>query len=80
MRQIGNATIELVDDGRSGDRRVIKLQATCEEVVLEKSVTVSLDSSAAPGEAIEAEIEAFAAQVQRVCEQNKLVDDYILAF
>ena len=80
MRQIGKATIDLVDEGRSGDKRIIKLRATCERIVLEKSVTVSLDSSGVPGDGIEAEIKEFAAQVQRVCDQDKLVDDYILAF
>lgn len=80
MRQIGNATIDLVDGGRADDKRIVKLRATCDEVTLEKSVTVSLDSDGLPGDAIEAEVKAFAAQVQRVCDQNKLVDDYIIAF
>lgn len=80
MIQIGNAQIDLVDEGRSGDRRIIKLRATCAGVTLEKSLTVSLDSEDVPGDAIEAEIEALAAQLQRVCTQNELVDEYILAF
>lgn len=80
MIQIGNAQIDLVDEGRSGDRRIIKLRATCAGVTLEKSLTVNLDSEDVPGDAIEAEIEALAAQLQRVCTQNELVDEYILAF
>lgn len=80
MRQIGKATINLVDGGRSGDKRIVKLRATCDEVTLEKSVTVSLDSDGSPGDAIEAEVKAFAAQVERVCDQDKLADNYILAF
>ncbi len=80
MRKIGNTTIDLVDAGRSGDRRILRLRAACGEITLEKSLTVSLDSEDLPGDAIEAEIEAFAAQVQRVCAQDQLVDEYILAF
>ncbi len=80
MIQIGNATIDLVDEGRSADRRIIKLRASCGEILIEKSLTVNLDSADAPGDAIEAEIEALAAQLERVCTQNDLVDEYILAF
>lgn len=80
MMQIGNAKIDLMDEGRSGDRRIIKLRATCGDVMLEKSLTVNLDSEDVPAAAIQAEIEALAAQVQRVCTQNALVEDYILAF
>lgn len=80
MRKIGNATIELVDEGRNGDKRILKLRAACEETVLERSVTVSLDSDGLPSEAIEVEVMAFAAHVQRVCDQDKLVDEYISAF
>ena len=80
MMQIGNATIDLVDEGRSADRRLIKLRASCGEILIEKSLTVNLDSADVPGDAIEAEIEALAAQLERVCTQNDLVDEYILAF
>lgn len=80
MRQIKNATIELVDGGRAGDRRILKLRAACGDITLERSLTLGLDSEDLPGDAIEAEITAIAAQVQRVCAQNKLVDEYILAF
>lgn len=78
--QIGNATIDLVDEGRSADRRIIKLRASCGEILIEKSLTVNLDSADVPGDAIEGEIEALAAQLERVCTQNDLVDAYILAF
>ena len=78
--QIGNVTIDLVDEGLSADRRIIKLRASCGGILLEKSLTVNLDSADVPGDAIEAEIEALAAQLERVCYQNDLVDPYILAF
>ena len=78
--QIGNVTIDLVDEGLSADRRIIKLHASCGEIALERSLTVNLDSVDVPGDAIEAEIEVLAAQLERVCTQNDLVDAYILAF
>ncbi len=80
MRQIGKATIDVVDAGRSGDRRILKLRAACGEITLEKSLTLGLGGEDAPDEAIEAEIAAFAAQVQRVSAQSKLVDEYLVAF
>lgn len=80
MRQIENATIDLVDAGRSGDRRILKLRGSCGGITLEKSLTLGLGGEGAPDEAIEAEIAAFAAQVQRVSAQSKLVDEYLVAF